>query len=327
MDAIPREFPDCHGTAVASIAACIASCGDARSLPEVAGRTGLAFRACFAEGARRGLWSAFPFAPTLARAFDHLGYDADLVSCSADDLLVEPARHRARRLVETALDSGRASLLWSPFDVPEFGIVVGRRGVRWIVLGRASGGVASGVLDPATLARRPEGPSLFVARATVRHTVDPRAADRAALALALREIRGGDWSAAGVHTGHAALEAWCLALGAGGDALDPAGHACLLAALAEARGWAASFLTDRAEAIPEESPALDAAIALVHAANDLDASAQLFGGIARESLREPADLRRAERRAAAAGAIATARRREESAAGRLEEALAVLARG
>ncbi|HKE01779.1 MAG TPA: hypothetical protein VKE69_12260, partial [Planctomycetota bacterium] len=120
-----------------------------------------------------------------------------------------------------------------------------------------------------------------------------------------------------LEAGAAAFDAWMRDLKDG--SIDPAGHARLLAVAAESRAHAAAFLTDAAERAPEGADA-----SLVRAADDLDASSQVFSGILREVFPRPDDVGLAERRAIAAGMLATAKRREASARLHLVDAAAAL---
>lgn len=201
-------------------------------------------------------------------------------ACGFEELLPWP--------VAAADDLRSPVLVFSPFDAPHFGVLIEFDAQQYLALGRAAHGIAS--------ARRRFGER-----------------SESAFRLALSTSREPD---------RAVLLRAETILASAAEPAPTAGSELLEAAafLAEARGFGAQWLTDAAERIPEEAPHSDAAIAMVHAANELDSAAQIYGGIGRDALREAADLEREERLTIAAGLWAGAARREAAALAKMREA-------
>ncbi|MBL8693967.1 MAG: hypothetical protein JNJ88_07680 [Planctomycetes bacterium] len=220
------------------------------------------------------------------RPVDVSGIEALCEACGFGELLPWP--------VASANDLESPVLVFSPFDAPHFGVLIELDTQQYLALGRAAQGVASA---RRRFGERSESAFRLALRA-------PQDLDRLVLARAAATLASAAEPAPA----------------SGAELLEAAAY------LAEARGFGAQWLTDAAERIPEEAPHSDAAIAMVHAANELDSAAQIYGGIGRDALREAADLEREERLTIAAGLWAGAARREASALAHLREATEIWSR-
>lgn len=296
MDIEPFESAECYDSLVGALCALLASRGRPRPNSEISGVCGFAFRSIYQTGASRGFWRSRRWREDLLQSAKALSLgEVEIVNGAAAVSLLQMGAARREIL-----------LLWRGLTAEEFCICRGVAEGKAIVNGRSTDGAASGKLAFDVFETHLD---IHAVRFGSVNYNDPPSNNTEILQRAILELRGEG----------SPFERWREDLASGGP--DPAGHALFLNIMMQSRDYAASYLTQLADAIPP-GPGDRAAAFLASAANELDASQQLISGIATDALASPADFFKHERRAAAAGMVASAARREERAIQYLQNAQA-----
>lgn len=225
-------------TLAAALRAALTAAGDERTVAEVLGLGGDAFRIIVGRELELGGWHASAWLHELPAMLARLGWSIDIVFAGPDDPSLPAARARARTLIDGALARGWPALAYG-VHLGEWGLITGRG---------AGGFTVSGILDgrggPSVLAEDELGAGepavLCVLALRERLPVAPGLAVRSALAAAVRHLRGGTLTD---RTHDAGLAAWAtLEETLESGRFDPPGLAWTFQQLSEARAAATAWL-------------------------------------------------------------------------------------
>ncbi|RMH41955.1 MAG: hypothetical protein D6689_09620 [Deltaproteobacteria bacterium] len=245
-------LPPGRCTLLSALRACLAAAGDPRDLADIGGLTGLSWYINVDRTVSPSGIAAYPWAQELPAMASRLGYDLAVVYADDEDPRIDRARERAARTAAESLDRGLPAILFG-VHLPEFGLVRGydpdarRMFVSGVLDGRAPDAI------PVDQLGRGDVPVvLLAALQSGRADLDPDVAGRAAVRAAVRRARGVGPRLGGFDAGLPAWARWHDALDRG--AIDPAGHAYTLHAVAELRATAAPFLDRLGPAFAEAAP-------------------------------------------------------------------------
>ncbi|MFN0206863.1 MAG: hypothetical protein ACKVS6_11210 [Planctomycetota bacterium] len=299
MQFLQYEFPDCYDSTVAALAAALAAHGDARPAYEIAASSSLAFRHFYPSASRMApnalSWDYYNWNAAIPVAISRVGYHCKAADTPAEILV----------LTERALASAAPVSVYSPPRMRGFCNIIGKREHHYFADGRTHEGRACGWFTAVEYIQSADTDAFgFVLSDKIANFLEPALGEF--LANACAALRG-DFEYFEAARGNDVFTIWENDLRAG--VADPAAFRQFLLSFAEARGFAASALTDRAERIFDSGTEESLAIALASAANEFDAVSQLLFGIARELLTNETDFAREDRRSSAAGMLQTAARR------------------